>query len=217
MTTFLILLITYVLILQIKNWKVDNLKTSIMDQIEKAVKILEIGGIIAYPTETVYGLGANIFNELAIRRIFEIKRRPINKPISVAVSSFEMLESIACVSLENRKIIRKLLPGPITIILPKKEIVSSLLTGGTDFIGIRFPENKTAKEIIEKVGFPITATSANFSGEKEITDAKDITLSVDFIVNGNCKYKKPSTILDLIEKRILREGAGIKKVREILY
>jgi len=185
-------------------------------QILKAVEILKLGGVIAYPTETVYGLGANIFNELAIRRIFEIKGRLINKPISVAVSSFEMLESIACVSLENRKIIGKLLPGPITIILPKKEIVSSLLTGGTDFIGIRFPENKTAKEIIEKVGFPITATSANFSGEKEITEAKDITLSVDFIVKGKCKYKKPSTILDLIERRILREGAGIEKVREIL-
>ena len=185
-------------------------------QILKAVEILKLGGVIAYPTETVYGLGANIFNELAIRRIFEIKGRLINKPISVAVSSFEMLESIACVSLENRKIIGKLLPGPITIILPKKEIVSSLLTGGTDFIGIRFPENKTAKEIIEKVGFPITATSANFSGEKEITDAKDITLGVDFIVKGKCKYKKPSTILDLVERRILREGAGIEKVREIL-
>jgi len=73
------------------------------------------------------------------------------------------------------------------------------------------------KEIIEKVGFPITATSANFSGEKEITDAKDITLSVDFIVKGKCKYKKPSTVFDLVERRILREGAGIKKVREILY
>ena len=185
-------------------------------QILKAVEILKLGGVIAYPTETVYGLGANIFNELAIRRIFEIKGRLINKPISVAVSSFEMLESIACVSLENKRIIRKLLPGPITIILPKKEIVSSLLTGGTDFIGIRYPENKTAKEIIEKAGFPITATSANFSGEKEITEAKDITLNVDFIVKGKCKYKKSSTILDLVERRILREGAGIEKVREIL-
>lgn len=189
---------------------------STMNQIEKAAKILELGGIIAYPTETVYGLGANIFNESAIRRIFEIKGRSLNKPISVAVASFEMLENIACVSLENRKIIEKLLPGPVTVILPKKEIVSSLLSGGTDLVGIRFPESKTAREIIEKARFPITATSANFSGRKEIIEVKDITLNVDFIVRGGCKYKKPSTIVDLGERRILREGAGIEKVKDIL-
>jgi L-threonylcarbamoyladenylate synthase len=195
-----------------------------MNQIEKAVEILKIGGVIAYPTETVYGLGANIFNELAIRRIFEIKGRTINKPISVSVASFEMLENIACVSLENRKIIENLLPGPITVILPKKEIVSGLLTGGSDLIGIRFPENKIAIGIIEKAKFPITSTSANFSGEKEITEAKDITLNVDFVVQitrrnykyGECKYKKPSTVVDLVNKRILREGAGIEKVKAIL-
>ncbi len=193
---------------------VDTL--SIMNQIEKAVKILEIGGIIAYPTETVYGVGANIFDESAVRRVFEIKRRPINKPISVAVASFEMLEKVACVSLKNRKIIEKLLPGPVTIILPKKEIISSLLSGGTDLIGIRFPENKRAREIIEKARFPITSTSVNFSGEKEITEMKDITLNVDFVVQGDCYYKKPSTVLDLVERRILREGVGVERVKEIL-
>ncbi len=193
---------------------VDTL--SIMNQIEKAVKILKIGGIVAYPTETVYGVGANIFDESAVRRVFEIKRRPINKPISVAVASFEMLEKVACVSLENRKIIDELLPGPVTIILPKKEIISSLLSGGTDLIGIRFPENKRAREIIEKARFPITSTSVNFSGEKEITEMKDITLNVDFVVQGDCYYKKPSTVLDLVERRILREGVGVERVKEIL-
>ncbi len=193
---------------------VDTL--SIMNQIEKAVKILKIGGIVAYPTETVYGVGANIFDESAVRRVFEIKRRPINKPISVAVASFEMLEKVACVSLENRKIIDELLPGPVTIILPKKEIISSLLSGGTDLIGIRFPENKRARKIIEKARFPITSTSGNFSGEKEITEMKDITLNVDFVVHGECKYKKPSTVLDLVERRILREGVGVERVKEIL-
>ena len=187
-----------------------------MNQIEKAVEILKLGGIIAYPTETVYGIGANIFDDLALRRVFEIKRRPLNKPISVAVSSFEMLETIAWVSREERKIIRELLPGPVTVILPKKELVSPLLTGGSEFLGIRFPENRIAREIIKKAGFPITSTSANFSGEKEISEAEDINLDVDFVVKGKCKYKKPSTVVDLVRKKILREGPEVEKVRRIL-
>jgi len=187
-----------------------------MNQIEKAVEILKLGGIIAYPTETVYGIGANIFDDLALRRVFEIKRRPLNKPISVAVSSFEMLETIAWVSREERKIIYKLLPGPVTVILPKKEIVSLLLTGGSEVLGIRFPENRIAREIIKKAGFPITSTSANFSGEKEISEAENINLDVDFVVKGKCKYKKPSTVVDLVRKKILREGPEVEKVRRIL-
>jgi len=187
-----------------------------MNQIEKAVEILKLGGVVAYPTETVYGIGANIFDDLALRRVFEIKRRPLNKPISVAVSSFEMLETIAWVSREERKIIRELLPGPVTVILPKKEIVSPLLTGGSEFLGIRFPESRIAREIIKKAGFPITSTSANFSGEKEISEAENINLDVDFVVKGKCKYKKPSTVVDLVRKKILREGPEVEKVRRIL-
>ncbi|OYT43443.1 MAG: threonylcarbamoyl-AMP synthase [Candidatus Aenigmarchaeota archaeon ex4484_56] len=179
-----------------------------------AVEILKIGGVIAYPTETVYGLGANIFNENAVRRIFEIKKRPFGKPISVAVSGFDMIKDIAYLSQKNYKIIRKLLPGPITIILPKKEIVSELIAG--DFIGIRFPENDIALEIIDKANFPITATSANVSGEKEVTKPEDINLDVDYIVKGECKYQRPSTVVDLVNMKILRESVGIEKVKNVL-
>ncbi len=187
-----------------------------MNQIKKAVEILKIGGIIAYPTETVYGIGANIFDELAVRRIFEIKKRQFNKPLSVAVSNFKMLENLVYLSSENRKIMEKLLPGPVTIILPKKEIVSNLITANSDFVGVRLPENKVAREIISKAKFPITATSANLSGKKEVTEAKDVKVDVDFIVTGECKYKNPSTVIDLVNKKILREGAGIEKVKLIL-
>jgi L-threonylcarbamoyladenylate synthase len=187
-----------------------------MNQIEKAVEILKIGGIIAYPTETIYGIGANIFNEQAIRRVFEVKLRPFNKPLSIAISSFGMLEKLAYLSKEQRKIVNKLLPGPITVILLKKEIVSDLLTAGREFVGIRFPEDKIALEIINKAKFPITSTSANLSGEKEVIKAEEIEVKVDFIVRGECKYKKPSTVLDLVNMRILREGTGIEKVKEVL-
>ena len=187
-----------------------------MNQIEKAAEVLKLGGIIAYPTETVYGLGANIFNENAIRRLFEIKRRSLNKPISVAVANFKMLEDIACVFEKDKEILKKLLPGPVTIILPKKEVVSDLLTTGRDLIGIRFPENELTREIIEKAGFPITATSANFSGEEEITEAKYVKPEVDFIVGGDCKYKIPSTVVDLTNRRILREGVDLEEVKQAL-
>ncbi len=187
-----------------------------MNQIEKAAEVLKLGGIIAYPTETVYGLGANIFNETAIRRLFEIKRRSLSKPISVGVADFKMLESIAYVFEKDKEILEKLLPGPVTIILPRKEVVSDLLTAGRDLIGIRFPENKTIREIIEKAGFPITATSANFSGEEDVTEAKYVEPDVDFVVDGECKYKRPSTVVDLINRKILREGVNLEQVKQAL-
>ena len=187
-----------------------------MNQIEKAAEILRLGGIIAYPTETVYGFGANIFNETAIRRLFEIKQRPLSKPISVAVANFNMLENIACVFEKDKEILKKLLPGPVTIILPKKEVISDLLTARRGLIGIRFPENKTAREIIEKAGFPITATSANFSGGEEVTEVRYVKQDVDYIVDGECKYKRPSTIVDLVNRKILREGANLEKVKQTL-
>ncbi len=187
-----------------------------MDQIEKAAEVLKLGGIIAYPTETVYGLGANIFNETSISRLFEIKRRSLRKPISVAVSNFKMLENIACVFEKDKEILEKLLPGPVTILLPRKEVVSDLIAAGKDLIGIRFPENEITREIIEKAGFPITATSANFSGEEDVTEAKNVKPHVDFVVNGECKYKRPSTIVDLINRRILREGVNLEEVKQAL-
>ncbi|MCK4730600.1 MAG: threonylcarbamoyl-AMP synthase [Candidatus Aenigmarchaeota archaeon] len=187
-----------------------------MNQIEKAAEVLKLGGIIAYPTETVYGLGANIFNEIAIRRLFEVKHKSLSKPISVAVSNFKMLDSIACVFEKDKEILKKLLPGPVTIILPKKEVVSDLLTTGNGLIGIRFPENEIIREIIEKAGFPITATSANFSGEEDVTEAKYVKPEVDFVVEGECKYKRPSTVVDLINRRILRESVNIEEVKQAL-
>ncbi|MDI6883122.1 MAG: L-threonylcarbamoyladenylate synthase [Patescibacteria group bacterium] len=187
-----------------------------MNQIEKAVKVLKKGGVIAFPTETVYGLGANIFDEKAVRKVFQLKGRDFKKPLSVAVSDFEMLQKLARVSEKQKKLLKKLLPGPVTVILPKKKLISSLITGGSKFVGIRFPKNKITLKIIKKAGFPITATSANLNGEKEVFRAKDIKLKVDFLVKGSCRYKIPSTVVDLVNKEIIRKGNELEKVKEIL-
>jgi len=186
-----------------------------MNQIDKAVKILKNGGVIAYPTETVYGIGANIFDKKAVKKIFELKGRSFDKPLSVAVADFKTIEQLAYVSDKNRGLIKKLLPGSITVLLPKREIVPDTITQGSKLIGIRFPENKKAIEIIQKAGFPIVSTSANLSGEKDIFNAKNVELKVDFIVKGECRYKKSSTVFDVENKKILRPGAGIEEINKL--
>jgi len=185
------------------------------NQIKKAVQILKKGGIIAYPTDTVFGIGCNIFDKEAVRRIFELKGRDFNKPLSIAVFDFKMLESLVFITKEEQKILKKILPGPFTIILPKKPIVSSLITAKSEFVGIRIPEYKIVLELIKKASFPIITTSANVSGKKSPFNSKEVDLKVDFMVEGECEHKKPSTVIDLKNRKIIRQGAG--KINHSLF
>jgi L-threonylcarbamoyladenylate synthase len=187
-----------------------------MEQVERAAEILKAGGVIAYPTDTIYGLGANIFDEVAIMRVIALKRRPIGKPISVAVCSINMMENIAYLSEEDRKIAERLLPGPVTLVLTAKEAVSPLLSGNTGKIGIRRIDRPLVDRLIELAKFPITATSANISGGSPAAKKEDLAVAADFVLEGECMRKIPSTVVDLGQKRIIREGAGIEKVRSVL-
>jgi L-threonylcarbamoyladenylate synthase len=185
-----------------------------MGQIKKAVRILKNGGVVAYPTETVYGLGADVFCEKAVKKVFALKGRDFKKPLSIAVSSFKMIEKAAKVTKDEMKVLKKLLPGPITFLLPKKDKISDLITAGSSLVGIRFPEHKTAFKIIKKFNSPITSTSANLSGETEIFKAEDINLPLDFVVRGECRHKKPSTVVDLKNKKIVRKGVWFNKIKK---
>ncbi|MBU1046087.1 threonylcarbamoyl-AMP synthase [Patescibacteria group bacterium] len=203
----------------IKGAKVKNKVFEIRgvkSQIEKAGEILKKGGIIAYPTDTVYGIGCNAFDDKAVKKILDIKGRVPNNALLVAVSDFRMMEEIVFVKEKERRFMEKFLPGPIAFILPKKPKISDLVTGGKKTIGIRMPDSKETLEIITKAGFPIITTSANFSGKKPAVKSEDIDLKVDFVVEGKCKYKKPSTIVDLIKKTIVREGEGAEKIKKAL-
>jgi len=168
-------------------------------ELEKAVEVLESGGVVVYPTETVYGLGADAFSERAVRRVFELKGRDFKKPISVAVSSFEMLESVAIVeSAEVEEILNALLPGPVTVLLPRRAVLPEILTGGSPLVGVRMPEHEIALRLITAFGRPLTATSANISGKKPPASFEDVEIEADFKLNGGrCPYGEPSTVVCL--------------------
>jgi L-threonylcarbamoyladenylate synthase len=182
-------------------------------ELPKCVSILKNGGVIVFPTETLYGLGADISNGKAIEKVIELKGRPKNMPIAIAVTDIEHVKPLAELSNLARRIIEKCLPKPITILLRAKDDVNPLLTAGSDLIGFRFPEHVATEAIIEDFG-PITATSANLhGGEDPVIIEPAIQQFGDkveiYIDSGSCKYAGPSTVVDASGNtiKIIRYGA----------
>lgn len=183
----------------------------------KAIKALRNGQIIVYPTDTLYGLGADIFNDTAVKKIFKIKKREKNNPLSIAVANIKELEKIAVVNDKTRCLIKTFLPGKLTIVLKKKSNVSNLVTGGSDKVAVRIPNNKLALDLLSKFG-PLTATSANIHGKKPPVNINDISIQFKasdiavYIDNGKLDGK-PSTIVDMTEKpiKIIRKGTISEK------
>jgi len=183
------------------------------DKIEIARMAMEQGLIVVYPTDTVYGLGANIFDKKALLKVFSVKKRSINKPVSVCLSRVEDIHMVAHMDAETEEIIRKILPGPYTIILKKKDKLSSLLTAGSNRIGVRIPDNRVCMDLTRD--FPITSTSANLSGydvpESVEEVFKQLGSSVDIMLDaGICKHRVPSTVVDMTvyPPKLIRLGAG---------
>ncbi len=170
-----------------------NPKNPEKEIIAKVAGALKKGKVVVYPTDTVYGLGANALDEKAVEKVFEIKKRNFKKPISIIVRDIEMARKVASFGKDVENILEKILPGPVTIILYKKKILPDILTGGSKKIGLRIPECKFTKALMKKLDFPITATSANISGKS---------------IKG-----RPSTVIDLTgpKPKILRVGAVTKK------
>lgn len=191
------------------DWQ-DELKE---DELEKTIEVLKNGGIIIIPTDTVYGITCDIENENAIRKIFKLKERNNNKPICVLTSSVEKIKKIAYINEHENKLIKKYMPGALTIILKKKDNVSNILTSNLNTIGVRIPNDKIALKILDKLDFPLAVTSANISGDEagiKIEDFIDyFNNKVDIIINGGkTNLKVSSTIIKVIDKKInvLREG-----------
>jgi len=183
--------------------------------LSKAIKALEKGDLVVYPTDTLYALGADIFNEDAVKKVFKIKKRPLDVPLPVAVSSFAEVEKIAFFDKKVRLLVEHFLPGQITLILNKKDIISDIVTSGLDKIAVRIPKNKLALELLSDFG-PLTVTSANIHGMKtpnKINDIKTQLTGVDVYLDDGALEGLPSTIVDMTtsELLVLREGKIKKK------
>lgn len=184
--------------------------------LKKASDIIKNNGIVVYPTETVYGIGANIFSNAALEKVFALKKRDNDKPISVAVSSFGMMEDLVYIGEKERRFIDLFLPGPVTIVLKKKEKVPDILTSGSELVGIRFPAHETTTKLIQLAGVPITSTSANISGEAPPKQVAQIKIAADYIIDGGDCSGEPSTVVDLVNGRILRKGAKYEDVKAVM-
>lgn len=185
--------------------------------VNEIAELLKADGVIAFPTDTFYGLGADIYSDIAVKRIFEIKGRLNVKPILILISDKEELSTL--ISSENvseisNRLIKEFWPGPLTLVFKASDMVSKYLTGGTEKIGVRLPDHTFCRLLIQKLGSPVTATSANISGKGSINDpfdvAKAIGRKIDALVDGGKTMGRvESTVVDVSgrEPVVIREGA----------
>lgn len=182
---------------------------------EEAGKVLEAGGVLAVPTETFYALAAHPFKEEALTRLFALKERPEEKPVLVLVSGPEMLTQVAREIPEAAKnLMACFWPGPLTIIFPARDNLPQLLTGGTGTIAVRQPRHDVTLRLLAALGFPVTGTSANRSGQPPLAAAEAVAAEfrdrVELILDaGPCPGGLPSTIVDASRTppRLVRPGA----------
>lgn len=190
-----------------------------LEELKKHAKLLSEGKTVIFPTETVYGLGANALDEDAVKKIYEAKGRPSDNPLIVHIHEKEQVHELAKDINDNAKIVMdRFWPGPITIILNKKDIVPKTTSGGLDTVAIRMPSHKIAKEIIRQSGVPIAAPSANISGRPSPTKAQHVKDEMEgrvsgIVLGGDSNFGLESTVLDLTSEipMILRPGSITKE------
>jgi len=196
------------ILLKVNPWRPSKRK------IQTAAGIIRRGGLVAFPTETVYGLGANALDVEAVEKIFEVKGRPLDNPVIVHIAKKEELKKLAKEVPEKAKILaERFWPGPLTLILKKSEVLPGVTTAGLDTVAIRMPDNKTALGLISASGVPIAAPSANISGRPSPTAAehvmRDLNGKIDAVIDGGAaNIGLESTVLDLTASvpTILRPG-----------
>ncbi len=193
----------------------EKLPETLRIQVEQGISVLKLGGLIAYPTDTVYGLGAPVFSPEAVLRVFQVKKRPQNMALPLLLSDISQLDEVAAsVPPLGRFLAKHFWPGALTIILQKSNIISDIITAGSDSVGVRIPNHPVPLALVRGLGAPITGTSANLSGKPSPLTAEEVQAQigagVNFIIDGG---RTPggieSTVVDVtLEKPvILRQGA----------
>lgn len=191
--------------------------------IKEAAEILRSGGLVAFPTETVYGLGANAMDDEAVGKVYEAKGRPSDNPMIVHVSKSEDLKNLTENITEDMKLLMKTFwPGPLTLIVKAKPNVSRITTGGLDTVAVRMPDNETTLRLIEETGFPLAGPSANLSGRPSPTKAahvyEDLQDKIEAVIQGEaCRVGIESTVVDMTSQipMILRPGVVTAEELEI--
>jgi tRNA threonylcarbamoyl adenosine modification protein (Sua5/YciO/YrdC/YwlC family) len=178
------------------------------------VDCLKNGGIVAYPTDTTYGLGCSIFNKKGLERIYQVKQRDKRKPFSFICSDLAEVSRYARLTNPAFKIMKRYLPGPYTFVLEASREVPDLLITKQKTVGIRMPDNAICLSIVQGLGVPIVTTSANLSGEDPVGDPLEINRlfghALDLVVDGGSVTTDVSSVISLVgnQPELLREGAG---------
>src|SRR3989344_4696161 len=153
--------------------KVD-LTQDISEAVVEAVRVLSSGGVVVYPTDTVYGLGANACDEWAVEKIFKIKKRPLSKPVPILARNIKWVNELVFLPPKLEKALAQMWPGPITVILPRRKVIPGVVTAGLQNVGVRISALLLVDKILAKFGYPITATPASISGEDSAGDINRI-------------------------------------------
>jgi len=182
--------------------------------IEEAVSVLKRGGLVAFPTDTVYGVGAPAFDPQAVTRLYEVKERPRSKAIPLLLADGADLPSVAePIPPLAERLAERFWPGPLTLVLPRRAVVPDVVTAGGDTVAVRVPDHPVARALIAAAGMPLATTSANRSGEPSPVTAEEVMAQlggrIDLILDGGrCPGGVPSTVLDLTVSppAVLRPG-----------
>lgn len=183
--------------------------------LDRAARAIEAGELVVYPTETVYGLGADALRAAAVERVFDAKRRDRSKPVSLAVPSVEAAREVTRPTDRELDFMREFLPGPVTVVVERGPDVPDVLTAGGDRVGVRVPDHEVALALLDRVA-PVTATSANVSGRPSVTDPDqldgDLLDDVDVVLDAGETAGTESTVVDVAEAEVLRRGANADAV-----
>ncbi len=179
----------------------------------RVVEVLEEGNLVAYPTDSTYGIGCDLHNKRAIEKVYDLKRKDRKKPVSVICHDIASLSRYAVISNTAYRILKKHLPGPYTFILPATPLVPKIMLTPRKTVGVRIPDNVIVQEIVETLGRPLISTSASLPDGTILNDPAGIEKTfrgkIDIVIEGECPGA-PSTIVDLTEEEpeLLREGIG---------
>jgi L-threonylcarbamoyladenylate synthase len=191
------------------------------EMLTEAVKTLHMGQVVAHPTETCYGLAADIFQKAAVERVYRLKGMPFGKPVSILVKDLDDAQQYGEFSVEAVKLALKHWPGPLTIVVPRKSSLPIWINPGMDTVGFRVSSNKKARQLVETFGGPLTTTSANVTGEESPYSVQEVLEGVgesgrglvpDFVLDGGQIGKElPSTIVKVVGKEVevLRQGSVV--------